>query len=100
MKVGILSLIHESNTFSATPTTMASFRRDSLLLGEEVRQEFEGGLNQISGFLEGLAAAAPPVPGPTSGHQFSLPCGEAYCLLTVREEGEGRALEVVYDFAL
>lgn len=57
MKVGILSLIHESNTFSATPTTMASFRRDSLLLGEEVRQEFEGGLNQISGFLEGLAAA-------------------------------------------
>ncbi|AWT59787.1 MAG: hypothetical protein DF168_00982 [Candidatus Moanabacter tarae] len=54
MRVGIISLIHESNTFSVTPTTIDSFRRDSLLTGEQVRQEFEGGLHQISAFLEGL----------------------------------------------
>ena len=54
MRVGILSLIHESNTFSVTPTTIELFRRDSLLIGEEVREEFEGGHHQISGYLEGL----------------------------------------------
>ena len=56
-RVGIISLIHESNTFADTPTTIASFRRDSLLCGEEVRQEFEGVLHQGSGFFEGLARA-------------------------------------------
>ena len=56
-RVGIISLIHESNTFADTPTTIASFRRDGLLFGEEVRQEFAGSLHQGSGFLEGLAAA-------------------------------------------
>ena len=54
MRVGILSLIHESNTFAVSPTTIELFRRDSLLLGDEVRREYEGGVNQISGFLEGL----------------------------------------------
>ncbi len=57
MRIGILSLIHESNTFAVTPTTLDLFRRDSLLTGEEVRLEYEGGLHQISGFFEGLAAA-------------------------------------------
>ena len=57
MRIGIVSLIHESNTFAVTPTTMASFRRDSLLVGEAVRGVFEGGLHQITGFLEGLVEA-------------------------------------------
>ena len=43
MRIGILSLIHESNTFAVTPTTLDLFRRDSLLTGEEVRLEYEGG---------------------------------------------------------
>ena len=47
-RVGILSLMHESNTFAVTPTTIESFRRDSLLTGEEVRREFEGGLHQAT----------------------------------------------------
>jgi hypothetical protein len=34
MRVGIISLVHESNTFAVTPTTIELFRRDSLLLGE------------------------------------------------------------------
>ena len=55
MRVGILSLIHESNTFAATPTTLDLFQRDQLLIGDEVRREYEGGHNQLSGFLEGLA---------------------------------------------
>jgi len=54
MRVGIISLIHESNTFAVTPTTIELFRRDSLLTGEAIRAAFEGGHHQISGFIEGL----------------------------------------------
>jgi len=54
MRVGIISLIHESNTFISTPTTMDLFRRDGLLTGQEIVERFAGGLNEISGFLEGL----------------------------------------------
>ncbi len=54
MRVGILSLIHESNTFSNTPTTLDLFRRDGILTGEAVADHFRGGFHEISGFLEGL----------------------------------------------
>ena len=43
MRVGVISLIHESNTFAIPPPTMDLFRRDGLLIGEAVRDEFEGG---------------------------------------------------------
>ena len=54
MRVGILSLIHESNTFIQTPTSLALFQRDGLLRGEAVADHFRGGFHEISGFLEGL----------------------------------------------
>ncbi|MCY3771021.1 MAG: M81 family metallopeptidase [Gemmatimonadetes bacterium] len=54
MRVGILSLIHESNTFSHTPTTLDLFRRDGILTGEAVNDQFRGGFHEISGFLDGL----------------------------------------------
>lgn len=54
MRVGILSLIHESNTFSSTTTTIDQFRQDELLVGDQVREVYEGGLHQISGFFESL----------------------------------------------
>ncbi len=54
MRVGILSLIHESNTFAVTPTTIDMFRRDELLIGDDVCRVYEGGHNQVSGFLEHL----------------------------------------------
>ena len=57
MRVGILSLIHESNTFAVTPTTIDLFQRDELMIGDEVRRGYEGGHHQISAFLEGLSAA-------------------------------------------
>lgn len=54
MRVGILSLIHESNTFSHTPTTLDLFRRDGILTDEAVADHFRGGFHEISGFLDGL----------------------------------------------
>jgi microcystin degradation protein MlrC len=55
MRVGILGIQHESNTFIATPTSMEDFRRKTLLHGGEVRQKFSGGHHEISGYFEGLA---------------------------------------------
>src|ERR1051325_12238723 len=52
MRVGIISLFHESNSFLRTPTTIEDFRRDMLLFGEDIRKQFEGGLHEISGFFE------------------------------------------------
>jgi microcystin degradation protein MlrC len=57
MRVGIISLMHESNTFAATPTTIELFRRDGIWIGDEISEAFEDGLNQMAGFLEGLDQA-------------------------------------------
>lgn len=57
MRAGIISLIHESNTFISTPTTIDMFRRDGLLTGREVADRFAGGHHEISGFIQGLDEA-------------------------------------------
>ena len=56
MRVGIISLIHESNTFIHTPTTIDLFERDALLTGQAVADLFQGAHHEVSGFLAGLAA--------------------------------------------
>lgn len=57
MRVGILTLLHESNTFIQTPTTMELFRRDGIFTGKEMYDHYAGGHHEVSGFLEGLEAA-------------------------------------------
>ena len=73
MRVGILSLIHESNTFAVTPTTIDLFQRDELMIGDEVRRGYEGGHLQISAFLEGLPAAG--IEGVPIFHASTPPSG-------------------------
>ena len=43
MRVGIVSIQHESNTFVPQPTTLEDFRADTLLEGEDVRRRFAEG---------------------------------------------------------
>ena len=96
MRVGILSLIHESNTFAVTPTTIDMFRRDELLVGDEVRRAYEGGHNQISGFLAHLEGTdIEPVPifhasTPPSGTITKETCDELIGLMfaALDEAGE------------
>ena len=54
MRVGIICLIHESNTFLARPTTLDDFRQVILATGEEVRRQMAGGHHEVSGFFAGL----------------------------------------------
>lgn len=57
MRVGIVSLQHESNTFSLEPTTLAHFEKDVLLRGEAVRQGYGGSHHEVAGFFQGLEEA-------------------------------------------
>ena len=51
MRIGIIGLLHESNTFIPTPTTIDNFHQGVLATGEEVRQKFAGTHHEIAGFF-------------------------------------------------
>src|SRR3954451_13121274 len=57
MRVGIIALLQESNTFLAQRTTLAHFREDLLVEGEEVRVRLAGSHHETAGFFAGLAEA-------------------------------------------
>lgn len=56
MRIGILGLLHESNTFVTRPTTIEDFRDTVLLTGDAIRTEFDGAHHEIGGFLAGVDA--------------------------------------------
>ncbi len=56
MRVGIASIMHESNTFVADRTPLLAFQRDRLLTGEAVREHLAGTHHEVGGFFDGLAA--------------------------------------------
>jgi microcystin degradation protein MlrC len=60
MRVGVLVLRHESNTFLPTPTDLGLFE---VLVGDRVRERWSGTHNEMGGFLAGIEAAGEePVP--------------------------------------
>jgi microcystin degradation protein MlrC len=54
MRVGIIALLQESNTFLSGRTTLADFERDLLCEGEEVRGRFAGTHHEVGGFFDVL----------------------------------------------
>ena len=63
MRVGILSLYHESNTFISAPTTLADFERAFVATGAEVAARFTWSHHEVAGFFAGLSdAGIEPVP--------------------------------------
>jgi microcystin degradation protein MlrC len=54
MRVGIIALQHESNTFLSTPTTLADFEQGALLTGEAIRREYGNAFHEVGGFFAGL----------------------------------------------
>lgn len=57
MRIGIIALQHESNTFLRAGTELADFSRDVLAVGEDVRRIFARAHHEVGGFFEGLAGA-------------------------------------------
>ena len=54
-RVGIIALLHESNTFIKQSTTLEHFRENTLLRGESVRERLADTHHEVGGFFEGLS---------------------------------------------
>lgn len=54
MRVGIVSLIQECNTFVRESTKLAHFQQDTLLAGSAIIDQFAEAPHEIGGFLAGL----------------------------------------------
>jgi len=54
MRIGIIALLHETNTFIHEPTTLSHFEENVLVTGEEVRSRFAGTDHEVGGFFERL----------------------------------------------
>ncbi|MCS7046016.1 MAG: M81 family metallopeptidase, partial [Gemmataceae bacterium] len=57
MRVGIVALMHESNTFIDDPTTVDHFAQDLLVEGEPMRRKLREAHHEIGGFFQGLDEA-------------------------------------------
>jgi microcystin degradation protein MlrC len=54
-RVGIIALLHESNTFLDEPTTLEHFRTNLLTTGPAVLDAFRGSSHEVGGFIEALS---------------------------------------------
>lgn len=55
MRIGILALLQESNTFIGQPTTLAHFEQELLASGEAVRERLAGTHHEVAGMFHALA---------------------------------------------
>ena len=63
MRVGIIALHHESNSFLPQPTTLENFRADTIATGEAIHKLFAASHHEIGGFFEGLTKQSiDPIP--------------------------------------
>lgn len=53
MKIAIAQIIHETNTFNQSTTSLEAF---VIRRGDEIMGYFSGAHNEMTGFLEGAAA--------------------------------------------
>jgi microcystin degradation protein MlrC len=55
VRVGVVALLHESNTFASVTTPLRKFEEDLLITGEPVRERLAGTHHEVGGFFEQLA---------------------------------------------
>lgn len=54
-RIAIGGILHESNSFSSTPTELAAFERGQLRRGDEIVREWSESNHEVAGYLEGAA---------------------------------------------
>src|SRR6201989_1457298 len=57
MRVGIISIQHESITFMPEPTVLRNFQVDTLLRGKEITYVYGDSFHEVGGFSTGLREA-------------------------------------------
>ena len=93
MRVGIVALQHETNTFIAEPTGIDAFRGGLLATGAAFREAVEDSNHELAGFFAGLdeaGVAAVPLFG-ARAMPYGLVSGPAYAELKRRLLDEVRA---------
>ncbi|HUE71503.1 MAG TPA: M81 family metallopeptidase [Pirellulaceae bacterium] len=55
MRIGIIALLQESNTFIPRATMLRQFEEELLVSGEEMRRRFDGTHHEVGGMLHALA---------------------------------------------
>lgn len=64
MRIGIVALLQESNTFISQPTRLEHFQQDMLVAGDAVRERLAGTQHEVGGMfhaLDDLSVAAVPI---------------------------------------
>ena len=61
-RIGIIALLHESNTFIQVPTTLEHFKSNLLSSGDGVLHSFRNANHEVGGFIEVLEQAADAIP--------------------------------------
>src|SRR5258706_2466070 len=61
MRIGIIALLQESNTFIGQPTTLAHFEQELLATGEAVRERLAGTHHEVAGMFHALEEAGEEV---------------------------------------
>src|SRR5262245_8379310 len=57
MRIGIIALLQESNTFIGQPTTLAHFEQELLATGAAVRERLAGTHHEVAGMFHALDEA-------------------------------------------
>ncbi|HSG70429.1 MAG TPA: M81 family metallopeptidase, partial [Planctomycetaceae bacterium] len=91
MRVGIIGLLHESNTFLSRTTKFADFENVTLLTGSAICEQFAGGLHELGGFVDGLAGYSETIETVPLFVARALPSG------TVETACWNRLLEMILD---
>jgi len=58
VRIGVIGLLHESNTFAQPPTTVDQFRAGTLLEGEAIIEQFADAHHELGGFVAELQNAS------------------------------------------
>lgn len=89
MRVGIIALLHESNTFISAPTRLEHFHQNCLVTGEEVRARMAGTPHEVGGFFSGLEKA--------DIEAVPIFCGRAYPFGTITADTFAALLDMMFD---
>lgn len=54
MRVALIGIYHESNTFAVKPTLYEDFEKSHLLIGSEIVDEYKNAFHEIGGMIEGI----------------------------------------------
>ena len=53
-RIGVIALLHESNTFIDSPTKLTHFENNMLVEGDEVIDRFRGNRHEVGGFIDSI----------------------------------------------